>query len=220
MRNVFLYLYTESILLAIPSRFQMCILLVYAFSREVYFLYTFSVPNYYYKKYTSVVYFLYTQCSILPIQMLYTKSIVDFDKGYYFPVLDATMDQRCLPFGYAFPGHEPDVTLACDQRNCADSINFDEERARLTCGHTFYKGCIRPNDQETPNDHSYAQTNELICPTCYPELRKRIKELAKSFNRYTVHVPKHFSRPLHGPLRNTLVYLLYSKVFKERFSMF
>ena len=81
MRNVFLYLYTESILLAIPSRFQMCILLVYAFSHEVYFLYTFSVPNYYYKKYTSVVYFLYTQCSILPIQMLYTKRIVDFDKG-------------------------------------------------------------------------------------------------------------------------------------------
>ena len=83
MRNVFLYLYTESILLAIPSRFQMCILLVYAFSHEVYFLYTFSVPNYYYKKYTSVVYFLYTQCSILPIQMLYTKSIVDFDKGSF-----------------------------------------------------------------------------------------------------------------------------------------
>ena len=81
MRNVFLYLYTESILLAITSRFQMCILLVYAFSHEVYFLYTFSIPNYYYKKYTSVVYFLYTQCSILPIQMLYTKSIVDFDKG-------------------------------------------------------------------------------------------------------------------------------------------
>ena len=61
----------------------MCILLVYAFSHEVYFLYTFSVPNYYYKKYTSVVYFLYTQCSILPIQVLYTKSIVDFDKGIY-----------------------------------------------------------------------------------------------------------------------------------------
>ena len=81
VRNVFLYLYTESILLAIPSRFHMCILLVYAFSHEVYFLYTFSIPNYYYKKYTSVVYFLYTQCSILPIQMLYTKSIVDFDKG-------------------------------------------------------------------------------------------------------------------------------------------
>ena len=88
MRNVFLYLYTESILLAIPSRFQMCILLVYAFSHEVYFLYTFSVPNYYYKKYTSVVYFLYTQCSILPIQMLYTKSIVDFDKGQRHAYLD------------------------------------------------------------------------------------------------------------------------------------
>ena len=95
MRNVFLYLYTESILLAITSRFQMCILLVYAFSHEVYFLYTFSVPNYYYKKYTSVVYFLYTQCSILPIQMLYTKSIVDFDKGQNTKLLDPT-EQRVL----------------------------------------------------------------------------------------------------------------------------
>ena len=102
MRNVFLYLYTESILLAIPSRFQMCILLVYAFFHEVYFLYTFSVPNYYYKKYTSVVYFLYTQCSILPIQMLYTKSIVDFDKG---DAKGCGITSQCKTATYTFSKH-------------------------------------------------------------------------------------------------------------------
>lgn len=59
-------------------------------------------------------------------------------QSYYFPVLDATIDQPCLPLGYAFPGHEPNVSLACDKLHCAGSVNFDNT-VRLTCGHTFHK---------------------------------------------------------------------------------
>jgi len=69
---------------------------------------------------------------------------------YYFPVLDSTLDQRCLPLGYAFPGHEPNASLACDQPTCANNQNFDET-TRLTCGHTFHKGCILAGDDEEPN---------------------------------------------------------------------
>ena len=40
--------------------------------------------------------------------------------GYYFPVIDANLDQHCFPLGYAFPGHEPNFCLKCDMPNlCA-----------------------------------------------------------------------------------------------------
>lgn len=42
---------------------------------------------------------------------------------YYFPALDATMDQRSLPMGYSFLGHEPDHLVCCDVC-CPDPTQF------------------------------------------------------------------------------------------------
>ena len=47
--------------------------------------------------------------------------------GYYFPVIDANLDQHCLPLGYAFriPGHEPNFCLKCDMPTYVPNSNFD-----------------------------------------------------------------------------------------------
>ena len=34
--------------------------------------------------------------------------------GYYFPVVDAKLEQHSLPLGYAFLGYEPNFFLKCD----------------------------------------------------------------------------------------------------------
>ena len=72
---------------------------------------------------------------------------------YYFPALDSTVDQRCLPLGYAFLGKEPDSELACDDPTCEGVVD-DQDIIRLNCGHAFHRGCFftESSDQE----HSYA----------------------------------------------------------------
>ena len=44
---------------------------------------------------------------------------------YYFPALHSTLDQCCLPLGYAFLGKEPDSKLACDDPTC--EVVIDEQ---------------------------------------------------------------------------------------------
>ena len=83
---------------------------------------------------------------------------------------------------YAFPGLEPNVYLACDKLACEDNVNFDNTM-RLTCGHSFHKGCIITNRQQTSTDHSYVRTEEVKCSICYPLLAQRMEELAQSLNR-------------------------------------
>ena len=51
--------------------------------------------------------------------------------GYYFPVIDANLDQHCLPLGYAFPGHEPNFWLKCDMPTYVHNSNFFENIIRL-----------------------------------------------------------------------------------------
>ena len=94
--------------------------------------------------------------------------------------MDATLDQHSLPLGYAFPGHEPDPTAACDSQMCHNKNDFDKDTFRLTCGHTFHKGCIL--EQKDNMDHSYSMT-EVKCPICYPLLQQRMEELALTFNK-------------------------------------
>ncbi|KAJ7384110.1 hypothetical protein OS493_023434, partial [Desmophyllum pertusum] len=100
---------------------------------------------------------------------------------YYFPALDATLDQRCLPLGYAF-GQEPDPLLACDNVTCVANTDFEQEIVRLNCGHTFHRGCITKGGEEHGQDHSYALTHEVKCPICYNLLQQRMEELAQTFN--------------------------------------
>ena len=45
--------------------------------------------------------------------------------GYYFPVIDANLDQHCFPLGYAFPGHEPNFCLKCDMPTYVHNSNFE-----------------------------------------------------------------------------------------------
>ena len=45
--------------------------------------------------------------------------------GYYFPVIDANLDQHCFPLGYAFPGHEPNFCLKCDMATYVHNSNFE-----------------------------------------------------------------------------------------------
>lgn len=64
-------------------------------------------------------------CSMFPTTMdLETEysSFLTF-QPYYFPALDATMDQRSLPMGYSFLGHEPDHLVCCDVC-CPDPTQF------------------------------------------------------------------------------------------------
>ncbi|XP_044180062.1 uncharacterized protein LOC122961515 [Acropora millepora] len=101
---------------------------------------------------------------------------------YYFPTMDSTLDQRCLPLGYAFFGKEPDPELACDDIAC--DVNADEhDIIRLNCGHTFHRGCFLKNSSD--EEHSYAlPREEMKCAVCYEPLCERMEELATSLNRY------------------------------------
>ena len=45
--------------------------------------------------------------------------------GYYFPVIDAYLDQHCFPPGYPFPGHEPKFCLKCDMPAYVHNSNFE-----------------------------------------------------------------------------------------------
>lgn len=47
---------------------------------------------------------------------------------YYFPAVDAAMDQRSLPLGYSFLGNEPDPTVCCDLRDCQRQQAVDYKR--------------------------------------------------------------------------------------------
>ncbi|KAJ7381879.1 hypothetical protein OS493_038543 [Desmophyllum pertusum] len=74
---------------------------------------------------------------------------------YYLPSLDATVDQRSLPLGYAWKGLEPDPLLACDAVN-------------------FIGDC---------NDHGYSMNNQVDCSICSEQLPLRVEELSNSFNK-------------------------------------
>ena len=64
--------------------------------------------------------------------------------------LDATMDQRSLPMGYSFLGHEPDHLVCCDLPECDIRIQLNSPAEvtykRLNCGHSFHITCLQPRD--------------------------------------------------------------------------
>ncbi|KAJ7369641.1 hypothetical protein OS493_037324 [Desmophyllum pertusum] len=104
---------------------------------------------------------------------------------YYLPSLDATVDQRSLPLGYAWKGLEPDPMLACDAVNCRagdDHVNIPVKR--LNCGHSFHKIClgISPVIRDC-NDHGYSMNNQVDCSICSEQLPLRVEELSNSFNK-------------------------------------
>ena len=90
--------------------------------------------------------------------------------GYYFPVIDANLDQHCFPLGYAFPGHEPNFCLKCDMPTYVHNSNFENNS-------------IAHNTNQQSPDHSYFRTEEVNCPSWYPLLVQRMKELAQSLSR-------------------------------------
>ncbi|KAL9977822.1 hypothetical protein ACROYT_G015271 [Oculina patagonica] len=58
---------------------------------------------------------------------------------YYLPTLDATIDQRSLPLGYAWSGQEPDPQLACDSTECLlDDDDCSLPVTCLNCGYSFH----------------------------------------------------------------------------------
>lgn len=99
---------------------------------------------------------------------------------YYFPAVDATMDQRSLPLGYSFLGNEPDPTVCCDLRDCQRQQAVDYKR--LNCGHSFHTECLRDTCSDLGQSASNADRARL-CPICHPLLEDRIRELSTTMNR-------------------------------------
>ena len=82
------------------------------------------------------------------------------------PALDTTLDQRCLPMGYAFPGNEPDPLIACDLTACPVQDHF-LHYVRLNCGHSVHEQtCL-----------------QRVCPVCHPLLQRKIEQLSTTMNR-------------------------------------
>ncbi|KAM7427560.1 hypothetical protein ABFA07_021324 [Porites harrisoni] len=100
---------------------------------------------------------------------------------HYLPSLDATVDQRSLPLGYAWKGQEPDPLLACDAADCRADDNLLVAVQRFNCGHTFHKSCL--GSSSNCNDHNYSILYGVKCPICSEQLPLRIQELADSFNK-------------------------------------
>ena len=100
---------------------------------------------------------------------------------YYLPSLDATVDQRSFPLGYAWKGQEPDPLLACDAADCRADDNLLLAVQRFNCGHTFHKSCL--GSSSNCNDHNYSILYGVKCPICSEQLPLRIQELADSFNK-------------------------------------
>ena len=72
--------------------------------------------------------------------------------------MDSTLDQRCLPLGYAFFCKEPDPELACDDPAC-EVVADEHDIIRLNCGHFFHI-----SDEE----HSYALPREVLGIVYHP----------------------------------------------------
>lgn len=105
---------------------------------------------------------------------------------YYFPALDATMDQRSLPIGYSFLGHEPDPLVCCDLPEC--TVRSEEiAYKRLNCGHSFHITCLQPRD---PANGPFVP-NRATCPICHPLLEERIRELSTTMNRWVQGLEKN-----------------------------
>lgn len=100
---------------------------------------------------------------------------------YYLPSLDATVDQRSFPLGYAWKGQEPGPLLACDAADCRADDNLLLAVQRFNCGHTFHKSCL--GSSSNCNDHNYSILYGVKCPICSEQLPLRIQELADSFNK-------------------------------------
>lgn len=89
-----------------------------------------------------------------------------FLQPYYMAALDVTVDQRVMPLGYTFLGHEPAPGIVCDKPDC--DVVGHEESHRKNCGHTFH-GCCSPRDE--------------ACPVCQPLLAAQLRTLASRFNK-------------------------------------
>ena len=100
---------------------------------------------------------------------------------YNLPSLDATVDQRSFPLGYAWKGQEPDPLLACDAADCRADDNLLLAVQRFNCGHTFHKSCVGRTSK--CNDHNYSILYGIKCSICSEQLPLRIQELADSFNK-------------------------------------
>lgn len=97
------------------------------------------------------------------------------------------MDQRCLPLGYLFLGKEPDPLLACDLSTCPDNDDYNHTVVRLTCGHTFHKGCLMRGAEQS-GEHSYAMHCTIKCPVCSGPLQHHMQQLATTLNRWDLPV--------------------------------
>jgi len=127
-------------------------------------------------------------CSMFPITMDLETEYSSFStfQPYYFPALDATMDQRSLPMGYSFLGHEPDHLVCCDLPECAVRIQLNSPDEitykRLNCGHSFHVTCLQPRG---PVNGPFVP-NRATCPICHPLLEERIRELSTTMNRWVL----------------------------------
>ena len=99
------------------------------------------------------------------------------------PALDATLDIRCFPLGYAF--HEqlqPDPLVFCDLPQCRAEDDSQPNVQRLNCGHSFHKCCMFDINR-CFGDHHYAITDDVFCPVCHEPLREKMSALALTMNR-------------------------------------
>ena len=79
--------------------------------------------------------------------------------------MDATVDQRSLPLGYAWEKDLPDPEKICDSTNCLVQLDHDYSRL-LTCGHSFHIQCMLDGS----------------CPICLPNLLVKIHTVSTTFN--------------------------------------
>lgn len=123
-----------------------------------------------------------TSCLRNLFDKLLTCLIINF-QPYYLPALDATLDQRCLPLGYAFDEDTiPDPLVFCDHPTCVADDDSQPNVQRLTCGHSFHKCCLLEPDRQWV-DHQYAAVENTVCPVCLEPMRKHIDQLALTMNR-------------------------------------
>ena len=116
---------------------------------------------------------------------------------YYFPALDATMDQRSLPMGYTFFGHEPDPGVLWSTRVCyPDPTQFARWNIKWIRARSLQQE--RPRQVYTPkfgniNQKHLEQTLPQSQPQredrqAFPCLQAGCKKICKPLGGLALHV--------------------------------
>ena len=100
-------------------------------------------------------------CNSIGIESLFWH-FKSFQQHYYLPSFDTTVDQRCLPLGFAWKEDQPEHDRLCHRSTCAENSNDIQV---LTCGYSFHSNCF-----------------EEKCPICAPKLEEHIKKISSTFN--------------------------------------